>query len=122
MTQDLNKRKAAITKARSEAAATGLPTIYNPEHAETAILIDRLMQRLSTRFMRPPTYPERLYEEVKTLVESYEPLDLDKAKLLIEKADDAIKEFGNTNQERKVQLRKWKAQAELVLPPSTIDD
>lgn len=47
---------------------------------------------------------------------------MDKAKLLIEKADDAIKEFGNTNQERKVQLRKWKAQAELVLPPSTIDD
>jgi hypothetical protein len=63
----------------------------------------------------------QLFEEVQTLT-TQRSLDVETARLLIEKADDAIREFGNTNQEKKVQLRKWKDDAELVLPPQTIDD
>lgn len=62
----------------------------------------------------------QLYEEAQKLADK--PLNVETAKLLIEKADDAIREFGNTDQERKVQLREWKQKAEMVLPPTTIQD
>src|SRR5437588_10037234 len=61
-----------------------------------------------------------LYEKVRALMQST--LDENNARIIAESADDAINEFGNTNQEKKVELRKWKAQAELVLPPSTIEE
>lgn len=65
---------------------------------------------------------EDLYSKVKKLYGDGNDLDEDKARHIIEYADDAIKEFGNTNQKKKVQLRKWKAQAEAILPPSTIEE
>jgi hypothetical protein len=68
------------------------------------------------------TNAEQLYERVKSLYQNTKPLDQNAAKLVTELADDAIKEFGNTNQEKKVELKQWKAQAELVLPPATIED
>lgn len=65
---------------------------------------------------------EKLYERVKSLYQNTNPLDKDTARHIIELADDAIKEFGSTNQEKKVELRQWKAQAELVLPPATVEE
>ncbi|HVS83297.1 MAG TPA: hypothetical protein VHE60_16335 [Pyrinomonadaceae bacterium] len=64
----------------------------------------------------------RLHDKVKSLIQNSEQLDEAKARIIVESADDAIKEFGSTNQEKKVELRKWKAQAELVLPPGTIEE
>jgi predicted nucleotide-binding protein len=46
MTAELNKRKSAIIKAAKELENVGLPRIHNPEHAERAIQIERLMQSL----------------------------------------------------------------------------
>jgi predicted nucleotide-binding protein len=46
MTLELNKRKNAIVKAEKEVENTGLPRVHNPEHAEKAIHIERLKQRL----------------------------------------------------------------------------
>jgi hypothetical protein len=65
---------------------------------------------------------EDLYSKVKNLYGDGNDIDEEKARHIIEYADDAIKEFGNTNQQKKVQLRKWKAQAEAVLPPGTIEE
>ena len=48
MTDDLNKRKAAIVKAENALAAIGLPRVYNPEHEERAIQIERLLRGLGT--------------------------------------------------------------------------
>lgn len=61
-----------------------------------------------------------LYERVKTLIQTTDPLDQQTARLVVETSDDAIEEFGNTNQDKKLELRKWKAEAEAVLPPLTI--
>ena len=44
----LNIRKKAIAKADRELAATALPRVHNPEHAETAIKIERLLRGLGT--------------------------------------------------------------------------
>lgn len=52
MLQDLNKRKKAIERGRAEAESIGLATAYNPKHAETAIQIERLMERLNARFTK----------------------------------------------------------------------
>lgn len=65
---------------------------------------------------------EALYETVRTLVESAKASDLHTARLIVETADDAIRIFGNTNQDKKVQLRAWKATAEEVLPPATLKE
>lgn len=50
LVRDLNKRKNAIQKGRAEAEAMGLATAHNPKHAETAVQIERLMERLGARF------------------------------------------------------------------------
>lgn len=68
------------------------------------------------------TAADRLYKQVKTLIGSSRSLDIDKAKLIVESADDAIKEFGSTQQEKKVQLKEWKRQASAILPPATLKD
>ena len=44
----LNIRKKAIAKAERELTATALPRVHNPEHAETAIKIERLLRGLGT--------------------------------------------------------------------------
>jgi hypothetical protein len=67
-------------------------------------------------------YANQLHEKVKELIARAKSLDQDTAKLIIELSDDAIKEYGNTNQKKKIELRQWKAQAELVLPPNTIEE
>jgi hypothetical protein len=46
MTAELNSRKRVIAKAEKELEAVGLPRVYNPEHAETAIQFERLLRRL----------------------------------------------------------------------------
>lgn len=68
------------------------------------------------------SYANQLYDKVKRLAHNITQLDRDNARLVVELADDAIKEYGNTNQEKKVELRQWKSQAELVLPPATVEE
>ena len=53
--QDLNSRKRAIAKGEIEVAAIGLDNIHNPQHAETAIKIERLMESLRNRSASPRT-------------------------------------------------------------------
>lgn len=50
------------------------------------------------------------------------PLDVKTAKLIVETARDAIKEFGQTNQAKKVELQEIIEKAEDVLPPATVDE
>jgi hypothetical protein len=68
------------------------------------------------------THANYLYDSVKNLIQNSEALDESEARIIVESAEDAINEFGSTNQEKKVKLRKWKYQAELVLPPGTIEE
>ncbi|MFL6335305.1 MAG: hypothetical protein ACJ754_18490 [Pyrinomonadaceae bacterium] len=65
---------------------------------------------------------EDLYSKAKDLYGDGNDIDEDKARRIIEYADDAIREFGNTNQEKKVELRRWKTEAEAVLPPGTLEE
>lgn len=44
------------------------------------------------------------------------------ASVIIESANDAIREFGNTNQEKKIELKRIVKEAEEVLPPATIKE
>lgn len=44
------------------------------------------------------------------------------ASVIIESATDAIGEFGNTNQEKKIELKRIVKEAEEVLPPTTIKE
>jgi hypothetical protein len=74
------------------------------------------MERLNPRYLRPITDAEKLYEEVKELIEANQTLEPPVARLVIEKADDALKEFGNTNQEKKVELREWKSFLVVLIP------
>jgi hypothetical protein len=68
------------------------------------------------------TLANQLYDKAQSLIQNLSALDENTARIVVESADDAIKEFGSTNQEKKVQLREWKAKAELVLPPGTIQE
>jgi hypothetical protein len=61
-----------------------------------------------------------LYEKARALSTYVKPLDDTTAKNIVETANDAIREFGNTNQEKKVALRRMIKEAEEVLPPATI--
>jgi hypothetical protein len=65
------------------------------------------------------TSANQLYQDVKELIEACSVLNPADAKLVVEKAKDAIKEFGSTNQAKKVELREWKIRAESVLAPQT---
>jgi len=62
-----------------------------------------------------------LYDQVKHLSQNTPP-DRETAKLIIELTDDAIHEFGSTNQRLRVQLKSWRNQAAEVLPPSNVKD
>jgi predicted nucleotide-binding protein len=48
MANALNTRKKAIAKAGQELAATALPRVHNPAHAETAIKLERILRGLGT--------------------------------------------------------------------------
>jgi hypothetical protein len=142
MLAEFNKRKRAIVKAEKELENVGLSRVHNPEHEETALQIEQLLRSLkayvtdtssqqSSASRQAPsaspsknslTLAEQLYNKVKELIQNTKPLNEYTARIIVESSDDAIKEFGNTNQEKKVELRQWKAQAELVLPPSTIEE
>jgi hypothetical protein len=111
MTEGFNSRKAAIEKARREIESLEIPAVADSRHVESAIQIQRVMEGLNSRYRRPLTYGEQLFEEVKELIEKNETLDTVTAKLVIEKVDDALTEFGNRHQEKKLQLRNWKSRA-----------
>src|SRR5919205_483430 len=142
MFADFNKRKDAIVKAQRELENIGLPRIHNPEHEEKAVQIEGLLRSLGATFIDTHTQQaqtsspvsavsmgegeqtnaEQLYNKVRELIRHTEPLDEYTARVIVESADDAIKEFGETNQEKKVELRQWKSQAELSLSPATIEE
>lgn len=63
-----------------------------------------------------------LYGEIKNLIEKTTPLDEITAKRIIELVDDTLKEFGSTNQAKKVELRDWRQRAERVLPPKNASE
>jgi|GEM_PF-3574462 len=67
-------------------------------------------------------HANELYEKVKSLVDEPNAADPATARLIVETADDAINEFGNTNQSKKLDLRKWKATAAEALPPGTFKE
>jgi hypothetical protein len=67
-------------------------------------------------------YAHSLYGKVKDLIDSSPNLDEAKARIIVEAADDAIKEFGSKHQEEKIHLKDWKRRAERVLPPETIEE
>jgi len=65
---------------------------------------------------------DQLYRRIMDLRQDKAPLDETNATLIIELIDDAIHEYGNTNQERKVTLRQLRKECEQVLPPATIEE
>lgn len=67
-------------------------------------------------------HANQLYDKVKSLVETERTLSEIDARMIVEFADDAIRQFDTTNQEKKVALRNWRDQAELTLPPSTVEE
>jgi hypothetical protein len=69
-----------------------------------------------------PAYAGELYEEVRDLIQNTKQLDEETARLIIEKSDDAIKEFGSTNQKKRVELKRWKSQAELAIPAGNFEE
>ena len=58
MATELNKRKTAIVKAEEELESVGLPRVHNPEHAETAIRIERLLRGLGAYVTEPSSRTE----------------------------------------------------------------
>lgn len=61
-----------------------------------------------------------LYEKARALSTHATPLDAATAERIVVTARDAIKEFGSTNQEKKIELQKMIDAAEDVLPAATI--
>lgn len=55
MTLELNKRKSAIIKAGRELEDVGLPRVHNPEHAEKAIRVERLLRSLGAHMTSTST-------------------------------------------------------------------
>jgi predicted nucleotide-binding protein len=51
MITELNTRKNAIIKAEKELGNIEIPRVYNPEHVETAIQIERLLKNLGGVYM-----------------------------------------------------------------------
>ena len=62
-----------------------------------------------------------LYVQVSELCQDWRSVDLVKARLIVERATDAIASFGKTNHEKKVQLKEIIEKAEQVIPPDSID-
>ena len=80
---------------------------------------DAQSQETSER-IRPLTddtlaHAEQLYLQVKSL--NAKPVNENTANLIILLVDDAIKEFGTTNHDKRVELKRIKEEAEEVLPP-----
>jgi formylglycine-generating enzyme required for sulfatase activity len=138
MIAELNKRKRAIERAEKELGGLGLPRIHNPQHEETAVQIERLLESLEANVtsassrqedaqsqetserIRPITdgtlaHAELLYLQVMSL--NAKPVNESTARQIILLVDDAIKEFGTTNHEKRVELERIKEDAEGVLPP-----
>jgi hypothetical protein len=67
-------------------------------------------------------HANELYDRIKELSRHWNSVDDDIARRIIELADDAIKEFGSTNQDKKVELRKIRIEAERILPPATFEE
>jgi hypothetical protein len=71
---------------------------------------------------QPPSQPENLsrafelYWQAKGLSQFVNSPDRQTAQALIRVADDAIKEFGNTNQDKKIELERIKEEAEDAVP------
>lgn len=65
---------------------------------------------------------DQLYDKAKLLYAPYPEIDDHTAKLIVQLADDAVNAFGNTNQEKKVELKKIKSEAEKLLPAATFED
>jgi hypothetical protein len=65
---------------------------------------------------------DQLYDKAKLLYAPFPEIDDPTARLIIQLADDATIAFGNTNQEKKVELKKIKLDAEKLLPPATLED
>jgi hypothetical protein len=66
-------------------------------------------------------YASKLYEQAKDLTQDRENIDEATARKIIELIDDAIKEFGTTNHDKKAELRKLRPELEKVLPPDTVE-
>ncbi|HEY0347142.1 MAG TPA: hypothetical protein VGC60_03205 [Pyrinomonadaceae bacterium] len=65
------------------------------------------------------THANQLYGKVKTLIQNKAGLDKNNARVIVESVDDALKEFGSTDQNKKIELREWRAKAVRALPPET---
>lgn len=64
----------------------------------------------------------QLYETVKVLSQDLRSADIAKAYLVIEYAEDAIKAFGDTNQDKKVELGGIIKSTQEIIPPNTFRD
>jgi hypothetical protein len=78
--------------------------------------------RGASRHSAEPSPAEKLYQRVKDLTAGGIPTDETAAGLIVELIDDAIKEFGSTNQDKKIELRIIKEQIQEILPPKTVDE
>jgi len=65
---------------------------------------------------------ERLYNEVLNSYQHLGDLDEKRAAEVIESIDDALSEFGTTNQNKKAELKRIRRDVEAVLPPATVED
>ena len=90
-----------------------LPAVLIPSSSKAEAEKDKNHNPIGTDISRA----EDLYNKVRASFQNTKPLDQATAKLIIEYADDAIKELSNTNQEKKVELRDIKEKAGEVLPP-----
>jgi len=82
----------------------------------------------ATSLAASPPEPENikraleLYEKARALHRHAQPLDERLAHMIIESANDAVREFGSTNQDKKVELRRIVEEAGKVLPPPSFED
>jgi predicted nucleotide-binding protein len=69
MTAELNKRKNALLRAQRELENTNLPRVHNPEHAETAIKIERVLRSLGANMTgAPPRNEESGGREIRPFI------------------------------------------------------
>jgi hypothetical protein len=66
-------------------------------------------------------YANDLYHKVVGLCQDWDAVDESKARLIVEYASDALKAFGDTNQEKKVELKAVLERAEQLISPDSID-
>jgi hypothetical protein len=67
------------------------------------------------------SYANDLYSKVMLMCQDWHLVDEAKAQLIIEYAQDALKAFGDTNQEKKVQLKEILNKVEPLVSPDSID-